>query len=49
MPFRDEGSFNSSASLERRGGGTGAGRYVRHTAAKENKGLRIKDEGKKTY
>ena len=31
--FIDEGNFSSPASPERRGGGTGAGRYVRHSAA----------------
>ena len=36
MSFRDEGNFSSPASPERRGGGTGAGRYARHQAAKEN-------------
>ena len=37
MSFRVEGSFNSPASPGRRGGGKGAGWYVRLTAAKELK------------
>ena len=44
MSFRDEGSFNSPASPVRRGGGKGAGRYIRYPAAKGDKDLRIKDE-----
>ena len=34
LTFRVEGNFSSPASPERRGGGTGAGWYVRHPAAK---------------
>ncbi|MGM9825097.1 MAG: NAD-dependent DNA ligase LigA [Paludibacteraceae bacterium] len=45
MPFRVEGNFSSPASPKRRGGGTGAGRYTRHPAEKENKRITTKING----
>ena len=41
-----EGNFSSPASPERRGGGTGAGWYIRHIAAKGIKEKRKKQSTK---